>query len=129
MLSRSLLYPTIPASDLERAGRFYEDKLGLKKVDDAPADGGLIFQAGDCTRVLVYKSEAKRGEATAAFFLVDDLDSEMKALRDNGIAFEDYDMPGLHTEDGVLAADGMKAAWFKDTEGNILSLTEMPLPK
>lgn len=125
MLSGSQIYPTLPASDLERASRFYEDKLRLKKVDMPQPDGALVYQAGDCTRFMVYKTEAAPGEATAAFFLVDDLDSEMKELRKNGVAFEDYDLPGLHTENGVYAEDGMRGAWFKDSEGNILSLTEM----
>lgn len=125
MLSGSQIYPTLPAADLSRAGRFYEDKLGLKKVDMPQPDGSLIYEAGDCTRFMVYKTEAHPGEATAAFFLVDDLDGEMKNLREHGVAFEDYDLPGLHTEEGVFADDGMRAAWFKDSEGNILSLTEM----
>lgn len=125
MLSRSQIYPTLPASDLERAGRFYEDKLGLKKVDMPQPDGGLIYEAGDCTRFLVYKTEAAQSEATAAFFMVEDLDGEMKELRRHGVAFEDYDLPGLHTDNGVYAEEGMRSAWFKDTEGNILSLTEM----
>lgn len=125
MLSGSQIYPTLPASDLERAGRFYEDKLGLKRVDMPQPDDGIIYQAGDCTRFFVYKTEASHSEATAAFFLVEDLDGEMKELRQRGVAFEDYDLPGLHTDNGVYADEGMKAAWFKDTEGNILSLTEM----
>ncbi|MHB0980045.1 MAG: VOC family protein [Thermoleophilia bacterium] len=125
MLSRSQIYPTIPASDLERAGRFCEDKLGLKKVDMPQPDGSLIYEAGDCTRFLVYKTEAHAGDATSAFFLVEDLDGEMKELRERGVSFEDYDAPNLHTDNGIWAEDGMRAAWFKDSEGNILSLTEM----
>ncbi len=125
MLSGSQIYPTLPASDIQRAARFYEDKLGLKKVEMPQPNGSAIYQAGDCTRFLVYQSASKPGEATAAFFLVDDLDAEMRGLRDKGVAFEDYELEGLKTENGVFVEDGMKAAWFKDSEGNILSLTEM----
>lgn len=125
MLSGSQIFPTLPASDFERAARFYEDKLGLKKVDMPQPEDSAIYQAGDCTRFLVYKTAAKPDEATAAFFLVDDRDGEMKDLREKGVIFEEYEMEGLHTEKGIYAEDGMRAAWFKDSEGNTLSLTEM----
>ncbi|MHB8867837.1 MAG: VOC family protein [Thermoleophilia bacterium] len=125
MLSGSQIHPTLPVSDLARAGRFYEDSLGLKLAEIPQPQDAKIYEAGDCTRLLTYKTEAHPSEATAAFFLVDDLEGEMKNLREHGVAFEDYDLPNLRTENGIYAEDGMRAAWFKDTEGNILSLTEM----
>ena len=125
MLSGSQIYPTLPAADIKRAARFYEDKLGLKKVDMPQPDGSAVYQAGDCSRFLVYETKAKPGEATAAFFLVDDLDREMSDLRSKGIDFEDYELEGLHTVQGVHSEEGMRAAWFKDSEGNTISLTEI----
>ncbi len=121
MLKNSFAYPTLPASDLARARTFYEQKLELEPVEGADDPGGVYYQLG-AQILFLYQTEAPRGGNTALSFVVDDLDAEMKDLRSRGVAFEDYDMPGLKTENGVAEFDGMKAAWFKDTEGNILNI-------
>jgi catechol 2,3-dioxygenase-like lactoylglutathione lyase family enzyme len=123
MLDGKIIFPTLAAYDLERASHFYEDKLGLHRADIQTGDG-IIYQTNG-TRFLVYKSEAARGATTAASFLVDDLDAEMRDLRARGVEFEEYDFPGLKTDHGVAKFDGGKGAWFKDSEGNIIALTQM----
>jgi predicted enzyme related to lactoylglutathione lyase len=123
MLDGKTIFPTLAAHDLERASHFYEDTLGLHRADIQTPDG-IIYQTNG-TRFMVYRSGAPRGGTTAAAFLVDDLDAEMRDLRARGVEFEDYDMPGLKTDHGVAEFDGGRGAWFKDSEGNIISLTQM----
>ena len=124
MLSDSTVYGVLPATDLDRAKKFYEGTLGLKPAE-APADPGAILYATKQGAFLVYATQAPHGAATALGFVVDDLASEMADLRKRGVVFEDYDLPGLKTVNGVVELDTMKGAWFTDTEGNIISLTEM----
>ena len=123
MLNHTIFYPTLPASDLDRARHFYEDTLEFELIEGASDPGGVFYQVGD-QALFLYKTEAPRGGNTALSFVVQDLAAEMKELRDRGIAFEDYDLPGLKTEKGVAEWDGMKAAWFKDPEGNILNIQQ-----
>jgi catechol 2,3-dioxygenase-like lactoylglutathione lyase family enzyme len=125
MLSEAKIIPTVPASDLDRARHFYEDKLGLLPKADVPEmPDGIIYAVGD-GGLLVYRTDAPHGENTAAGFLVDDILREMTELREKGITFEDFDMPSLKTENGVAEFSGQKGAWFKDSEGNYLALTQM----
>ena len=125
MLANAAVAPTLPAVDLKRARRFYEATLGLKVVKEDPSPG-IMVQCGNGTMIYIYERAATKADHTVASFAVDDLDAEMLALQRKGIKFEEYNLPGLKTDHGVVTIDGMKGAWFKDTEGNILSLTEMP---
>ena len=125
MLANAMVAPTLPAVDLKRARRFYEATLGLKVVKEDPSPG-IMVQCGNGTMIYIYERAATKADHTVASFAVDDLDAEMLALQRKGIKFEEYNLPGLKTDHGVATIDGMKGAWFKDTEGNILSLTEMP---
>jgi len=123
MLGKSDATPMIAVKDLDRARKFYEGTLGLAAKD---AMGGEVLEvkAGD-TLINVYRSEfAGTNKATALTFDVDDIDREVRDLRDKGIFFEHYDMPGLERQGDVYVAQGMKTAWFKDPDGNILSLFE-----
>lgn len=125
MLSEARIIPTIPASDLDRAKHFYEDKLGLLPKADVPeVPDGVVYAVGE-GGLLVYRTDAPHGENTAAGFLVDDIVREMTELRERGIIFEDFDMPGLKTVNGVADFNGQKGAWFKDSEGNYLALNQM----
>ena len=125
MLSEAQIIPTVPASDLDRARHFYEDKLGLQlKADVAQVPDGVVYAVGE-GGLLVYRTDAPHGENTAAGFLVDDILREMTELRERGITFEDLDLPGLKTENGIADMNGQKGAWFKDSEGNYLALTQM----
>lgn len=125
MLGTTPLHPVLPASDLERAKRWYSDKLGLEPVEEDEY-GGAHYEIGGGT-FLVYTSEfAGTNKATAAGFRVENFDAVIAELRGNGVVFEDVDFGPLGVSvDGVIATpDGKdKAAWFKDSEGNILSLS------
>ena len=123
MLGKADATPMIPVKDLDRARAFYEDTLGLKTKD---AMGGevLTMESGDTT-VNVYRSEfAGTNKATALTFDVDDAEKEVRELKDKGIFFEHYDMPGLTPQGDLYVAKDFKTAWFKDPDGNILSLVE-----
>src|SRR2546423_1487183 len=121
MLDSSMAVPTIAVSDLGRARKFYEETLGLTFMDETP--GGIRFQAGNGTWVFVYPSQyAGTNQATCMAFEVDDIQATVKEMRDRGITFEEYDFPGLKTVDGIADLGQEKAAWFKDLDGNILSL-------
>jgi catechol 2,3-dioxygenase-like lactoylglutathione lyase family enzyme len=121
MLALNTFYPTLPADDIDRARRFYEGILGLEVAEGYGGSDGVFFRLGQGL-LLVYKTLAPRGGNTALSFVVDDLEAQMKELRDRGVVFEEYDMPNLKTHDGIAEFEGLRGAWFKDSEGNILSL-------
>jgi len=124
MFGNVAMYPVLPASDLERAKRWYSEKLGLDPVKEDEYGGVEYENAGG--RFLVYLSEfAGTNKATAAGFLVENVDEAVAGLRSSGVVFEDVDFGEFgSTVDGVIETpDGDKAAWFKDSEGNILSLS------
>ncbi|MDX8498295.1 VOC family protein [Mesorhizobium captivum] len=122
MLENSNATANLAVKDLEKAKAFYEGTLGLSQVDDI--DGELIvYKSGD-TVVNVYHSQyAGTNKATAATWAVgDQIEPIVKALRSKGVTFEHYDMPGLSLEGDIHVGSGMKVAWFKDPDGNILNL-------
>jgi catechol 2,3-dioxygenase-like lactoylglutathione lyase family enzyme len=122
MLGKADATPMIAVKDLDRARKFYEETLGLSEVDDFGE--GFMLKSGD-TRFSVYRSEfAGTNKATALNFDVDDIESEVRGLKDKGIAFEHYDLEGLKADGDIYSGEGMKTAWFKDPDGNILSLIE-----
>jgi predicted enzyme related to lactoylglutathione lyase len=125
MLSSAAIHPTLPASDIGRAKKFYGEILGLKVVQENP--GGVEYQVGKGTTVFVYPSaSAGTNQATAAEFRVSDVAAEKKELEAKGVTFEDYDIPGVKTVDGIVTLpDGSKAAWFKDTENNIIAISNI----
>ena len=126
MLSKLALRPTLPVVDIKRARKFYEKKLGLKVLNTDPSPG-ITFEAGEGTTLYVYQREATKADHTVASFKVEDVETQVSELKDKGIEFEDIDLPemGLKTENGVATMGEMKGAWFKDTEGNILAVTNM----
>jgi len=122
MLGKADATPMLAVKDLDRARKFYEGKLGLKEVDDFGE--GFLLKSGD-TQLNVYRSEfAGTNKATALTFDVDDIESEVRDLKDKGIFFEQYDVEGLTAKGDIYEGEGMKTAWFKDPDGNILSLIE-----
>jgi catechol 2,3-dioxygenase-like lactoylglutathione lyase family enzyme len=124
MLSIAPMIACVPVTDLARARKFYEEKLGL--VPRAGGVGaGLVYECGEGSTFFMYVSAgAGTSKANQAFWSVEDLDAEMAELRAKGLEFEEYDLPGLKTVNGVNKEDGMKTAWFKDSEGNILALSQ-----
>jgi catechol 2,3-dioxygenase-like lactoylglutathione lyase family enzyme len=123
MIGNADATPMIAVKDLDRARKFYEDTLGLETKDEMGGEV-LTMKSGD-TLINVYRSEfAGTNQATALTFGVDDIDSEVRGLKDKGVFFEHYEVPGLERQGDVYVAEGMKTAWFKDPDGNILSLIE-----
>jgi len=122
MLGKADATPMIAVKDLDRARSFYEETLGLKEVDDFGE--GFMLKSGDTT-LSIYRSEfAGTNKATALTFNVDDVEKEVGELKDKGVSFEHYDLPGLERKGDCYVAAHMKTAWFKDPDGNILSLIE-----
>ncbi len=120
MLSKAPVTTILPVIDMNRAREFYERKLGLKPMGFA-ADGNFIFGcAGEAAIALIQKPQGTKAEHTAISFEVEDAMAEVKELERRGVIFEDYDLPGLKTVEHVCVLGSDRAAWFKDTEGNIL---------
>jgi catechol 2,3-dioxygenase-like lactoylglutathione lyase family enzyme len=122
MLENSNATANLAVKDMARAKAFYEDTLGLKQVDDM---GGelVVYKSGD-TVINVYHSQfAGTNKATAVTWAVGDrIEPIVKSLKSKGVTFEHYDMPGLSLKGDIHVGDGMKVAWFKDPDGNILNL-------
>jgi catechol 2,3-dioxygenase-like lactoylglutathione lyase family enzyme len=119
----------LPAQDLERARAFYADKLGLEPVEERP--GGLLYHCGSGRFALFATAGAPSGQHTQMAWVVDDLDAVVGELRRRGVVFEDVDVPGLKTVDGIVDVEGNypsyggvgeRAAWFRDSEGNLLGI-------
>lgn len=124
MLRDAGTHATLPANDLARARAFYEGTLGLTVVEEAP--GGLFFEQGDGSRFFVYPTQgAASGAHTQMGFRVDDIESEVAALQSRGVQFIEYDFPGLKTVDGIADTGPVRAAWFNDTEGNLLGIVQL----
>ena len=122
MLGKTDATPMVAVKDLDRARNFYENTLGLTEIDDFGE--GFMLKSGN-TKFSVYRSEyAGTNKATALTFDVDDIDSEVRDLKDKGITFEQYDLEGLERDGDIYRGENMKTAWFKDPDGNILSLIE-----
>ena len=130
MLGITAVHPTLPAVDMARAKKFYQEVLGLKLLGEDPT-GGTMFQAGQ-SYIYVYPRGATKADHTVAQLDVDDIDSAMEELRNKGVTFQDLDMPemGIKTVNGLATVSmpegDLKVAWFSDTEGNILALNAMP---
>src|SRR5436190_16513204 len=119
----------LPAQDLDRARRFYAEKLGLEPVDERP--GGLLYRCANGEFSLFQSAGASQGTFTQMAFEVDDLGAVVAELRSRGVVFEEYDFPGLRTVDGIAdiegnypskGARGERGAWFRDSEGNLLGI-------
>ena len=123
--------PIIPVSNLEQAIEFYGDKLGFpveRRIDDLPQNRSARFRVGD-TFLDVYESVAAgQSRATLMSFETDDIEATATDMRSRGVAFEEYDMPDLKTENGIATTGEMKGAWFKDPDGNILGVVQL-VPK
>jgi len=121
MLGSNEVCACLAVKDVAAATKFYEETLGLKKAVESP--GGTYFKSGT-TGVFVYPSEfAGTNKATAAAWMIEDIAGAVAALKDKGVNFEHYDnMPGVSLEGDVHVMGKLKAAWFKDPDGNILNI-------
>jgi tRNA-Thr(GGU) m(6)t(6)A37 methyltransferase TsaA len=134
-LGRGAVATRLPAQDLERARRFYSEKLGLEPVEERP--GGLLYKVGTGEFALYASAGAPSGEYTQMGWEVDDLESTVAELRERGLELEEYDIPGLTTVDGIADVTGNypskggigeRAAWFRDSEGNLVGIGEAIRP-
>ena len=126
MLGNTTVQPMLPVKDLKVAGKFYEEILGLKRVDGAD-DQALVYRSGDST-LCVYRSEfAGTNKGTAALWEIEDVEETVEELKAKGVTFEHYDdLPGLTRKGDVHLSGDFRVAWFKDPAGNILSVQNRP---
>jgi predicted enzyme related to lactoylglutathione lyase len=125
MLSASRVEANIPASDLQRARTFYAEKLGLTPTRELGGEV-LMYRTAGGTAFQVYRTDyAGQAGHTIAQWHVDDIESEVHDLKAKGVTFEVYDMPGVQWDGEIASMGGMgRAAWFKDSEGNILCVDQ-----
>jgi len=124
MLNGRHMLPTIPASDLARARAWYADKLGFTTSQEEAA--AVLYRHGEDRLFLLFSSPgAGTAQHQVAAWVVEDLAAEVAELRARGVEFEQYDEPGLRTVDGIAVTPVGKAAWFKDSEGNVLTITQL----
>jgi predicted enzyme related to lactoylglutathione lyase len=127
MLENADIAAIVPVSDIEQAVDFYGRVLGLKldvRRDDLPENREAEFRAGDGTLVVYESVAAGQSRGTIVAFRVDDLETVAAALRENGLAFEEYDTPDLKTENGIARIGDLLAAWAKDPDGNIIAFEQ-----
>ena len=123
MLQDSPIIPYIPVTDLARARKFYENIIGFTPTQEI--NGGIIYKCGRNTEVFMYVSGgAGTSNASQAFWQVEDIKTEMAELRSRGLVFEEYDFPGMTMDNGIATGGGAMAAWFKDSEGNIMAIIQ-----
>jgi predicted enzyme related to lactoylglutathione lyase len=129
MLNDSRVDANIPASDLARARDFYADKLGLSPTRELGGEV-LMYRTSGGTAFQVYRTEyAGQAGHTIAQWHVDDIESEVHDLKAKGVTFEVYDMPGVTWDGEIAAMEGLgRAAWFKDSEGNIMCIDQEETP-
>jgi catechol 2,3-dioxygenase-like lactoylglutathione lyase family enzyme len=127
MISNAQVTPILPVMDVSRAASFYRDRLGLKDLGDEPSGNHLLQTGAGSTIALMPAEEGAQSAHTVLTFEVEDITSEVRELESRGVGFLDYDLPDLKTTDHVTVMGDEKAAWFTDTEGNILCLHEYRL--
>jgi catechol 2,3-dioxygenase-like lactoylglutathione lyase family enzyme len=121
----------IPVQDLSRAREFYADKLGLEPSEERP--GGLLYRCASGEFALFESAGESSGTHTQMAWDVDDIDATVAELKARGVEFEEVDVPGLRTIDGIAEVSGNypskggkgeRAAWFRDSEGNMFGIGE-----
>jgi catechol 2,3-dioxygenase-like lactoylglutathione lyase family enzyme len=125
MLGNYPVYATIGVKDFEGAKAFYEAVLGLSpKNMGYEIPGGQLYSSGD-SALFVYESQfGGTNQATSATWAVDDIQAVISELKGKGVTFEHYDFPDTTMEGDVHVGMGMKSAWFKDPDGNILNINQ-----
>ena len=116
------MYCYIPARDLERARKFYEGTLGFTPKQEL--NGGVVYASAGGTAAFLYPTpNAGTSKASQAFWDVKDIDAEVAELKRRGVTFENYNLPGTDAN-GIVTGGGARAAWFKDSEGNIMAIIQ-----
>ena len=128
MLGEWPLYANVLVGDIDRARRFYEQILGMEPIRTAESE--TVYRSGTTRFAISRVDDAGPTAHTVGSFVVDDIEAIVAGLRAKGVHFEDYDLPGLVTVEGIatFAADGValpdRVAWFRDPDGNLLSIVE-----
>jgi catechol 2,3-dioxygenase-like lactoylglutathione lyase family enzyme len=123
MLGDARIGANVPVSSLDEAIAFYEGKLGLRLFERGEDQHYARFAGAGETKLGIYESKtAGQARHTLASFVVDDVRATVDALKERGVLFEEYDVPGMKTEDGVAAVGDTRVAWLKDPDGNILEI-------
>jgi predicted enzyme related to lactoylglutathione lyase len=122
MLRNAPIRAYIPASNMARVRKFYEEIVGLKVKEEYA--GGVIYECGGAVVFMYPTPNAGTSKASQAFWQVSDVEAEVAELKALGVKFEEYDMPGLTMKNGIMTGGGAKTAWFKDIEGNILAVSQ-----
>ena len=121
MLAHAPVMTMLPVKDMERARDFYVNTLGLE-AEGLAADGKFVVRANGTRFGLIPKPEGTKAEHTALGFEVENLEAEIRGLKARGVRFHDYDFPNFRTVDHMIVLGTERAAWFSDSEGNILCL-------
>lgn len=123
MLTDGRVAAALPCQDFERAKAWYKEKLGLAPNREDPE--GAYYECAQGTFFFIFPSSGKAsGDHTQIGFNVADIEAEVADLKSRGVTFEEYDFPGLKTVDGIAEIGGERGAWFKDSEGNLIAVTE-----
>jgi catechol 2,3-dioxygenase-like lactoylglutathione lyase family enzyme len=123
MLNQRRAHTTLPVDDLEAARAFWGDRLGFEPIEQNPM--AILYRAGDGSVFAVTRSAGRAtGSHTQMGFTTPDVAAEIAELRSQGVVFEEYDMPGFRTEDGIATTPAGRSAWFKDPAGNLIGLVE-----
>src|SRR6266851_8474747 len=124
MLTNALVQTTLPVAETDRARAFYSDKLGLDPLQQLP--GATIYEVGAGTRFALFSTQARpSGTHTQISFAVADIEAEVRDLKARGVVFEEYDSPGLKTVNSIADTGPIRAAWLKDSEGNLLGIVQL----
>ena len=125
MLRTALAVASLPAEDIKRAIKFYTEVLGVRKISE-PFEGSAIFEAGSGSQFFIYQRSRTKAEHTVLNFMVKDVEETVKSLTSRGVKFEQYDFPGVKTNElGIAEVGGQKAAWLTDPEGNIIAIEQL----
>ena len=122
MLKDATIHVYLPAADVARARKFYEQVIGLTPKQDYA--GGAVYECGGAEAFLYPTPNAGTSKASQAYWQVADVEAEVADLKARGVTFEEYDMPNMPMQSSIVTAGGAKTAWFKDTEGNILAVSQ-----
>ncbi|MGI8607818.1 MAG: VOC family protein [Candidatus Dormibacteria bacterium] len=119
------VHTTLPASDMKRAKKWYKEKLDLDP--ETENEGGIFYEVAGGTRFILYPApNASQGGHTQLGFTTDDIDGDVERLKGRGVEFENYDFPGLKMENHIAKTGPARAAWFKDSEGNMIGIIQLP---
>lgn len=125
MFEGNVLVPMLPASDIDRAKSFYADKLGMTPTSEQ--DGELRYEAGGGWFLVYPSGSAGTNQATAATWQIEDIDGAVTEMKRRGVEFQDFEIEGMEMENSILTSPtGARAAWFFDSERNILGLMQQP---